>query len=76
MEPTNPRIGSSLDEFMRVESEDFDDGYIAGLRRAQELAKEHVYLQCDGGKCGECAPDACVMFDDFDQAIAAEVAKR
>lgn len=54
----------------------YREGYAAGLRRAQELAKEHVYLQCDGGKCGECAPDACVMFDDFDQAIAAEVAKR
>lgn len=59
MEPTNPRIGSSLNEFMRVESEDFNDGYVAGLRRAQELAKEHL----------------SGTFREFDQAIDAEAKK-
>jgi hypothetical protein len=49
--------------------------YTAGLRRAQELAKEYVYLECDGGNGGECSRYAHVAFLDFDQALDAEMAK-
>lgn len=72
----NPRDLKAMFEQMKGERDSkWLDGYTAGLRRAQELAKEHAYLRCDGGKCGECAPDSCVMFDDFDDAIDAEAAK-
>lgn len=46
------------------ESVSYRAGYEAGLRRAQELAKEHLDV------------DYIEVFADFNQAIDAEVSKR
>lgn len=54
------------------EQDAWDQGYQAGLRRAQELAKEHCYADYYNHDPSEYL---VVDFVDFDASIDAEVAK-
>lgn len=58
---------------VRVAGSTGEDAYVAGLRRAQELAHQRVKARIVRVLCMD--DSACLDFHDFDQAIDAEAAK-